>query len=133
MRKRRFGSISAFAKGRLGDVIEEGRKDEKEQIVMFGKAKTVLMNWAAENGIHVSEMLLVPMMTRPSEIYVFYKTDDDMIAYRDNRTTNEVKHIVVKELEDLGYFSSGRLVWFVFTSDDDVNRNAMGDYYLYLR
>ncbi len=67
------------------------------------------------------------------EIYVFFKTDEDLRKNLSNRTAEIIKNEIILALKIDGYFSKfGSEIRFVFDSDENVKKNYKGNYYLRL-
>ena len=84
--------------------------------------------------IHSHNFYLIAEEQMKFRAYVFYKKDKDIQVNKDNGVSNKVEKFVYKELERLGRGEKGEVfVVFEFDSDENVNTNYEGDYYLRMR
>lgn len=84
--------------------------------------------------IHSHDFYLIAEENTKFRAYIFYKNDKDIQANEDNGVSKKIEKFVYKELERQGRGQKGQLsVVFEFDSDENVNSNYDGDYYLRMR
>lgn len=109
-------------------------KKEEQQWDFIEKAKMILMNWSKVNNVHLFAVHFVPMSDFSLEVYVFYKSDFDIIQYQKNGVSDKVKQIFIKALNDLNYMKNfNNNITFTFDSNENVINNYQGSYFLRLR
>ena len=109
-------------------------KKEEQQWELLEKAKIILMDWSNNNNAHLFSIHFVSMFDFSVEVYVFYKSDFDVITNQNNGISDNIKQIFLKTLNDLSYMKYfNDNITFIFDSNENVINNYQGSYFLRLR
>lgn len=65
--------------------------------------------------------------------YVFYQTDKDLIANRENGINENVKKVILLAIKELDEFDFYKEDYIVFDSKENLDKNYSGNVYYYLR
>ena len=111
--------------------------NREEQFAIIAKAKEAIMKWAESQQIHLFRVeYVVPFVQDDFSLYTwfFFKTDQDVVNYEKDGTSERLSQQFLVTLEGMGYPAPNiKQVSFIFDSDENVQKNYEGNYFYRLR
>ena len=109
--------------------------DEKifKQWDYLKKAIPRIIHWSKKNNCRIYRIHCIPHSGISVDICIFYKTDKELIIYKESNIIDLTKEAVMNILTEIGYVEEfNDNVIFTFDSDENVQKNYQGNYGLRL-
>ena len=109
--------------------------DEKifKQWDYLKKAIPRIIHWSKKNNCKIYNIECVAQFGMSVDIYIFYKTDNELNIYKESNIIDLTKDAVMNILTEIGYVEEfNDKVRFSFDSDENVQRKYLGNYGLRL-
>ena len=107
------------------------------QLKYVDKAESLMLAWAKNENIHIFQIeFIIPFVLSDKSlvVYLFFDTNQRMMEYNSNQTTENVKQKFIDILKKLDYPNDYLpQVSFVIDTDENVRENYDGSYFGRLR
>jgi hypothetical protein len=111
------------------DKISNSAFSRDKEWAMFEKAENQAKKWAQANNVTIHYTFFLDHKRGPSEVFVFYKTDEEVARYEENGVTEKIKSFFFSIFE--GYKKEG--ITIIIDSDENVQNNYEGSYFFRFR
>lgn len=95
----------------------------------FERAKFKAMVWAKENYVDIFKYHFIDQVNSPSEVYIFYKSNQDIYNYAKSGATEVIKEIFYSSFCDC----KKEGISIIVDSDENVKKNYDGNYFFRYR
>ena len=113
--------------------IQEMDKKNFKQWDYLKKAIPRIVHWSKKNNCRIYRIHCIPHSGISVDICIFYKTDKELIIYKESNIIDLTKEAVMNILTEIGYVEEfNDKVRFSFDSDENVQRKYLGNYGLRL-
>ncbi|MFR1525431.1 MAG: hypothetical protein ACLSUV_08060 [Bacilli bacterium] len=113
--------------------IQEMDKKNFKQWDYLKKAIPRIIHWSKKNNCRIYRIHCIPHSGISVDICIFYKTDKELIIYKESNIIDLTKEAVMNILTEIGYVEEfNDNVIFTFDSDENVQKNYQGNYGLRL-
>ena len=113
--------------------IQEMDKKNFKQWDYLKKAIPRIIYWSKKNNSKIYNIECVPQFGMSVDIYIFYKTDNELNIDKESNIIDLTKDAVMNILTEIGYVEEfNDKVRFSFDSDENVQRKYLGNYGLRL-
>ena len=113
--------------------IQEMDKKNFKQWDYLKKAIPRIIHWTKKNNCRIYRIHCIPHSGISVDICIFYKTDKELIIYKESNIIDLTKEAVMNILTEIGYVEEfNDNVIFTFDSDENVQKNYQGNYGLRL-
>ena len=113
--------------------IQEMDKKNFKQWDYLKKAIPRIVHWSKKNNCKIYNIECVPQFGMSVDIYIFYKTDNELNIDKESNIIDLTKDAVMNILTEIGYVEEfNDKVRFSFDSDENVQRKYLGNYGLRL-
>ena len=113
--------------------IQEMDKKNFKQWDYLKKAIPRIIHWSKKNNCRIYRIHCIPHSGISVDICIFYKTDKELIIYKESNIIDLTKEAVMNILTEIGYVEEfNDHVIFTFDSDENVQKKYQGNYGLRL-
>ena len=113
--------------------IQEMDKKNFKQWDYLKKAIPRIIHWSKKNNCRIYRIHCIPHSGISVDICIFYKTDKELIIYKESNIIDLTKEAVMNILTEICYVEEfNDNVIFTFDSDENVQKNYQGNYGLRL-
>ena len=100
-----------------------------QEWAIYHKSVAEAQEWALSNNVIIHYTFFIDQVRAPSEVFVFYKKDEDVAIYEENGVTEKIKSFFYSNFE--GYKKEG--ITIIIDSDENVQNNYEGSYFFRFR